>query len=340
MMTIADQGHPVLVTGGSGFVASWIIVELLKRGATVRATLRELARAESVRSGINREVSTGKLSFVKADMLGDDGWEDAMQDVRHVLHVASPLPVGEFAGTDIVSTSQQGVRRIFGAAKNARVKKIVMTSSIEAARPASPDHAISEGIWTELDERTDPYVRSKVISERDAWKFVARNEDGPRLTTILPSFVQGPALSEDFSPSIAMVKDMLIGKMPAVPHTGFHTVDVRDLAALHVNALFSPITDGQRIIGSGEYLWLIDVARILADALGPAALKVPTVQLSDDAVRAAAETNSALQRAVPQLGVRSALHSHVAETLLGWKVRPASETIADCGRSLLKLGLV
>jgi nucleoside-diphosphate-sugar epimerase len=88
-----------LVTGGSGYLASWTIVDLLKRGYRVRTTVRDLSREGTVRSMIARQAPThGQLSFVKANLLDEVGWEQATAETDYVLHVASPMPVGEYRG--------------------------------------------------------------------------------------------------------------------------------------------------------------------------------------------------------------------------------------------------
>ncbi len=155
------------------------------------------------------------------------------------------------------------------------------------------------------------------------------------LATVLPSSIQGPVLSTDYSASIDVVRLMVTGKMPALPRLGFSIVDVRDLAALHVQAMKAPASAGQRFIPAGEFLWFTDIARILRERLGARAAKVPKRRLPDLAVRIGGLFNPEMAQLAPNLGVRTNLSAAKAERLLGWTTRPAAESIIDAATSLI-----
>src|SRR5215468_7674136 len=87
-----DMAETVLVTGGTGYVAGWCIVELLNRGYTVRTTVRNLSKEQTVRANISAQIDPGdRLSFFVADLTSDDGWDTAVAGCDYILHVASPL---------------------------------------------------------------------------------------------------------------------------------------------------------------------------------------------------------------------------------------------------------
>jgi len=87
-----DTTAPVLITGGSGFLATHIILRLLNEGYRVRTTVRSLDRAPEVRTMLERAgADTTQLSFVAADLTIDDGWPPAVAGCEYVLHVASPF---------------------------------------------------------------------------------------------------------------------------------------------------------------------------------------------------------------------------------------------------------
>jgi dihydroflavonol-4-reductase len=115
---------------------------------------------------------------------------------------------------------------------------------------------------------------------------------------------------------------------------------VRDLARLHVEAMTAPAAAGQRFIATGEFLWFTDIAGILRERLGARASKVPRRRLPDWIVRAAAPFNAEMAQLAPSLGVRSRLSTAHAERLLGWRTRPAADSVTDTANSLLNLGLV
>ena len=198
---------------------------------------------------------------------------------------------------------------------------------------------VDETCWTDADEPgLAPYRRSKVLAERAAWEFVADQSTPMELTTVLPASVFGPALSLLSMSSLNVIAGLLDGSTPALPRLGFEVVDVRDVAAAHLLAMTAPARPGERFIVAGELLWFADIAGDLARAhLGPAAQKVTTASLPDDVLRSLAEANPELQSLLPLLGRELRHSSAKARDRLGWKPRPAVETIIESGRSILAL---
>ena len=337
-----EQGT-VLVTGGSGYLGSWIAVGLLRRGYRVRATIRNLARQDEVRAMIATEVDAGdRLSFVAADLLKDDGWDAAARGVDYVMHVASPMPIGEFRGQDVIRPAREGTRRILAAAAKAGVKRVVLTSSMSAASPKDKKGQVSdETVWTDLpDKPIYNYSRAKTLAEQDAWAFVRTEGDGMELATVLPSQIQGPVLGSDFSASVGVIAMMLRGKMPALPRIGFGIVDVRDLVDLHILAMTEPQAAGERFLATGDFLWFADMARILREKLGAHAAKVPTRKLPDLVVRLGALFNPEMAQMAPNLGVQTKANITKANRLFGWVPRPAAVSVVDAANSLIAHGLV
>jgi nucleoside-diphosphate-sugar epimerase len=84
----------ISVTGGSGFIGSHAILQLLAAGHTVRTTVRSLTREGDVRAMLKQGGAepSNRLSFVAADLENDAGWPEAVAGCEYVLHVASPLP--------------------------------------------------------------------------------------------------------------------------------------------------------------------------------------------------------------------------------------------------------
>jgi nucleoside-diphosphate-sugar epimerase len=327
----------VLVTGGTGYVAGWCVVELLRRGYDVRTTVRSPARAEAVRRAVATEVDPGpRLSFAVADLTADDGWKEAVDGCEHVLHVASPLGVD--GGKDLVVPARDGTLRVLRAATAAGVERVVMTSAANASSPSSyRDEGVSdETLWTDQDDPTlQPYRRSKTVAERAAWDFMADHDGPTTLTTILPGAVFGPVLTTDSLGSVRIIA-RLLGGMPGTPRIGFEIVDVRDLADIHIRAMTAPEAAGQRFLATGEFVWMRDMALALRAGLGDAASKVPTRNLPNIAVRLAAIADPTLREIMPALGRRHRHSTAKALRLLDWRPRPAAETVVACGRSLLE----
>ncbi|MES2742528.1 MAG: NAD-dependent epimerase/dehydratase family protein [Pseudomonadota bacterium] len=335
----------VLVTGGNGFIGGWTIVALLRQGATVRATVRNLDSAPALLARIAAQVEPGgRLTFFAADLGADDGWDAAVAGCDYVLHVAAPVGVAAPRDpNELIVPTRDGALRVLRAACRARVRRVVMTSAIEACRPplSSADGVSDETRWTELDDaRLGPYRVAKTLAERAAWDFMAGQSGPTTLTTILPSAVLGPVFSAHYAHAAQLVRRMLGGGMPRAPRFGFCVVDVRDVVALHLLAMTAPQAAGQRFIAAGEWVWMADVAAMLRAALGDAARKAPTRTMPDFVLRLVALFDRPARFVTPLLGRRHVFTSAKAQTMLGWRPRPAAETVAEAARSAIAHGLV
>jgi dihydroflavonol-4-reductase len=332
----------VFVSGGSGYIAGYLIRQLVQQGWTVHTTVRNLAREAQLRELL--AVDNTRLVLFAADLTRDAGWAEAIQGCSHVAHVASPLP-GKWVKTpdDLVVPARDGALRVLRAARAAGVRRFVMTSSVAAIiyGRGRGVHHFSEADWTPPDYRgISPYTLSKTLAERAARDWVAREGGGIEFCSINPSVVLGPVWGADHSSSIALVTRLLTGSMPGCPDLGFGLVDVRDVADLHLRALLAPDMAGERFIASGPFLKVIDIARILRQHLGEQASRVPTRRLPDLLVRVAALFDPLVRTAVSELGAERHTDPRHAREVLGWVARAPEQTIVDTARSLIERGLV
>jgi nucleoside-diphosphate-sugar epimerase len=329
----------VLVTGGSGFLGGWCLVELLRRGYRVRTTVRDGSREAEVRARIAPLVDPGdRLSVHVANLLGDEGWGEAVVGCDYVLHVASPFPPVQPKDPDeLIVPAREGTLRVLRAALDAGVERVVVTSSVAAVR-GGVDHApvpLTEADWTDgEDTGLQAYTRSKAIAERAAWDLVEERGERQKLAVVNPGAILGPVLSDDRSFSLELVERLLKG-MPGTPRIGFSVVDVRDVADLHLLAMTAPEAGGERFIAVARFQWMADVAAVLRERLGPAAAKVPKRSIPNFAVRAMGLFDPGVRSIASQLGQRVELSSAKAESTLGWSPRPTEETIVDCAQSLI-----
>jgi nucleoside-diphosphate-sugar epimerase len=329
----------VLVTGGSGYLGSWCAIELLRRGYRVRTTVRDLAREAEVRAAIGSEVDPGdRLTVLAADLLADDGWPEAVQGCEYVLHVASPFPPKQPDDPDdLIVPARDGTLRVLGAALDAGVERIVVTSSVAAVTGSGkPVHGrpLDERDWSDPENMAmTPYAGSKTIAELAAWDFMAERDATAKLATVNPGAIIGPVLSEDRSYSLQSI-ERLLGGIPGVPRIGFSFVDVRDVADLEIRAMTDPAAGGERFVAVQEFMWMADIAAVLRERLGEDAAKVPTRRIPDLLVRVMARFDPGLRSIVGQLGRKTSLSSEKAKTRLGWSPRPLEDTIAECARSM------
>jgi dihydroflavonol-4-reductase len=334
--------HRVFVSGGSGYIAGFLIRQLVAEGWTVHTTVRSLAKEAAVRKLL--AVDNSRLEFFAADLGSDAGWDAAMAGCGFVAHLASPLPHGVPKNADeLIAPARDGALRALRAAKAAGARRFVMTSSVAAISYGRGRgvHHFTEADWTLLDKPgLTPYIQSKTIAERAARDWVAKEGAGIEFCTVNPSVVLGPVWSADYSASVTIVKRLLDGSLGACPDIGFGVVDVRDVADLHVRALEAPGMAGERFIASGRFIKLREIADVLRAGLGPQARKVTTRDLPDWLVRVASLFNPLARAAVGELGsVRHQDASH-AKTTLGWATRPVEQSILDTARSLIVLGIV
>ena len=332
----------VLVSGGSGYIAGFLIRQLVAEGWMVHTTVRSLDKESAVRQVLN--VDNSRLRFFAADLTSDAGWADAMAGCGFVAHVASPVPAGAPRDADeLIVPARDGALRALRAAKAAGVRRFVMTSSVAAIAYGRGRgvHRFTESDWTNPDKPgLSAYIRSKTIAERAARDWVAKEGGGIEFCTINPSVVLGPVWSGDNSASVMIVKKLLDGSISACPDFGFGIVDVRDVADLHVRALKTPGMAGERFIASGRFMKLREVADVLRTTLGPQARKVTTRNAPDWLVRALALFNPLAKATLGELGnVRHQDASH-AKAVLGWSTRSEDQSIVDTARSLSELGIV
>lgn len=335
----------VLVTGGTGFIASWCIVELLKRGFAVRTTVRSLTREPAVRAAISAAIDPGdRLTFVVADLTADAGWDAAVAGCDYVLHVASPLGWDNPKDPDaLIVPARDGALRVLQAATQAGVKRVILTSACAAASPpmASEDGITDETLWTDPEDRQlNAYQKSKTLAERTAWQFMKDYHGPTTLATILPGAVFGPVLSAEHLGSVQVIARLLQGRLPGNPRLGFEVVDVRDLVDAHLRAMTSTQAAGQRFIAAGEFMWLTDISKTLRAKLGKSASKIPTRTLPDFVIQFFSLFDPSLRAMTPRLGRKHRHTSAKAQQLLGWQQRPAIATIIDCAKSLIARKIV
>jgi nucleoside-diphosphate-sugar epimerase len=337
----------ILVTGGSGFIGCHCILQLLAAGHQVRTTVRNLKREADVRSLLKEGGAEpgNRLSFLAADLENDSGWADAVAGCEFVLHVASPLPLHiPKDENELIVPAREGALRVLRAARNAGVKRVVLTSSFGAIGYGQKPRTapFDEKDWTDPNERSVlPYIKSKTLAERAAWDFIAKEGGRLELTVVNPVAVLGPVLGADFSASVHLVKRLMDGDVPGCPKLYFGVVDVRDVADLHIRAMTHPSAKGERFLAiTGDCLSMRDIALVLKKRLGAAAGRVPTREIPNWLVRLASLRDPAIKQILPELGKMKNATGEKARRMLGWSPRSREETVVATAESLVRLGLV
>nr|OQO28868.1 hypothetical protein B0A51_03450 [Rachicladosporium sp. CCFEE 5018] len=352
-MTDTNAGKIVLVTGGTGFIGSHCILQLLQAGYQVHTTLRKASRAdeikEAVRNGGVSEAQANGIKFFTADLMKDEGWEEACVGSIYVLHVASPFPAAPPKHEDeLIIPAREGTLRVLRAAKKAgTVKRVVITSSYAAIGYGHADRTTpyTETDWTDLDSgRPVPaYQKSKTIAEKAAWDFVKSDGGSLEVAVVNPVGVFGPLLSsKGDSTSLEIIKRMLEGALPGLPQISFGAVDVRDVASLHLLAMTNPKAAGNRYlaVADGPFISFKDISSFLKKGLPGQSKKVPTMQLPNFVLRLAALWDPAVRLITGELGKTNSASNSKAKTELGHVFKTSEESVISAAESLIKLGVV
>ena len=286
------------------------MLALLKAGYEVRTNIRSPARAADVRS----QLATGglddagdALTFAMADLTSDDGWAEAVAgcDTCCTWPPLSP-PCSRRTRDDLIVPAREGALRVLRAARDARVKRVVLTSSFAAIgyghRPT--DRAFTEEDWTDLGSGipVSAYVKSKTLAERAAWDFMAREGGGLELATVNPVGILGPALGSDYSSSVRLVKSIVDGRLPRLPRVSFGIVDVRDVASLHLLAMTRPEAAGEWFLAiAGEVMSAPEVALLIRGHLGTAG-RITTKAMPDWVLKSLAPFSRTVRGSLPDIG--------------------------------------
>lgn len=343
-----ENTERVLVTGGTGFVAMRIILQLLQQGYTVRTTVRNTDSEEKIiaalrANGIN---DFKHLSFAKAELTKDDNWAAAMKDCKYVLSVASPVffdvPKDE---QEAIRPAVEGIMRILKFAKAAGVQRVVMTSNFGAVGFSQTDKTreTTEADWTDVNLKgLSIYEKSKTLAERAAWDFIKKEGGGLEFATINAVAIYGPSLDAHISSSFHLLTNLLNGTMKMVPNISLNVVDVRDVADLHIRAMTNLAANRQRFIATADgQITLPEIAALLKSRMPEVAEKVSLKKMPNFIIKIGALFNARAKEGAVFLNMNRMVSNAKAKKLLDWKpIGTQEETIMAGVTSMVKYGLI
>lgn len=336
---------PVFVSGASGYIASWLVKELLAHGYRVRGSVRSLARAESYAHLTALPGAAERLELVEADLMTPGAFDAPVRGCEVVMHTASPYFLDpKDPQRDLVDPALHGTRSMLQACARADVRRVVLTSSV-AAVTDEPEtgRTLTEQDWNTRSSLTrNPYYYSKTLAEREAWRMA----EGAtyRLVVINPFVVIGPAMTRALNPSNFVVQAMLRGAYPGILRMTWGLVDVRDVARAHVLAMEVPGAEGRHLCCAGTMSM-----RSMCDLLlsnGWTSYGVPTRPLDHALGDALVWLGSWAQ----QSGTGSYLRTHIGripridnskiQRSLGLRFRPLDRSVLETADDLRRWGHV
>ena len=321
-----------MVTGVTGFIGQHCGAELLRQGYEVIGTMRSKEKAEAVCEGIAKVAPIDKLTFVEADLMSDEGWQEAMADCKYVLHVASPFIIADPEDeNEMISPAVDGTLRVLSAAKAVGVERTVVTSSLVAIIAGKLSGHYGTDSWSDPDEEIGTYARSKTLAEKTAWEFAKANDID--LVVINPGGVMGPTLTGRVEgESLTMISDIITGKYPLVPNICIGFIDVRDVAKLHVAAMTAEGAVGKRFIASSdEPLHFKEVTGILKDA---GYKKASTRQAPKFLLKVMSLFDDQVKGLLPMVGERQTVANQETYEILGWEPTPMDQSLIETAKSI------
>ena len=345
------ESKKILVTGGSGYIASWVVRYLLEDGHYVRATVRNRNDQKKIAHLQDLgEKHKGKLELFEADLLKEGSFDAPMEGCEIVIHTASPFFIKGIkdAQKQLIDPALSGTRNVLGAANRIEsVKRIVLTSSVAAIYGDNIDalkksnRTFTEQDWNESSSLTNqPYSYSKTLAEKEAWK-ICDAQSRWSLVVINPAFVLGPSLSSRMDgTSVQFMHDLVGGPLKSgVPDLTFGIVDVRDVARAHTLAALNENSSGRHILCSDTRTFL-EMAKALREKFGKS-LAIPRGQLPKFMVYMVGPIFGLSWGFLSKnLGVKYKLdHSRSVEDL-GIEYRTVEETLADHVEQMKASGLL
>lgn len=327
-----------LVTGGTGYIAIHVINSLVRKGFKVRTTVRNPKLAEKIEpiKKLNK-FAKYPIEIVQADLLDARSWTSALQDITHVMHVASPLLLNEPKNEDLeyIQPAVQGTINVLQACatEECQVERVVVTSSgLCIFGSEFENKTYNEDDWADFDKLKTGYIRSKLLAEEAAWKFVKQRKDADLpcfdLAVIHPVLVLGPLLHNSLGTSATRFLNVFANKLDKIPDLYYPTCDVRDVAAAHVQAALIPEAVNHRhvITSSTEFIPMSLWADILNEEFAQKGFKIPT-ELDEN------------QEHIP-MGKNSRINDYRMRRVLGIQPTDFKSTILDMAYSFIQNGIV
>jgi nucleoside-diphosphate-sugar epimerase len=320
----------ILITGLSGYIASWVGHTALKLGYRVRGTVRSLSNENKVKNLKNLYPSAKfEVELVEADLTSEKGWDSAVEGVTYILHVASPFPLKEPKNKqELIVPAVEGTLNVLKAASRAAKppRRVVVTSSTAAIAYGQnlDGNVFTDESWTVLNDPKNPvgaYVESKTLAEKAAWDFVTSLPEDKKfeLAVVNPTLVLGHVLAGSECTSVGIIAQTLLGKMPGLANITLDCVSVDDVAKIHLAAMVHPDANGKRFMAHGGQISFRELAAALRGEFSSKGYKPTSMNVPDFLVRFLSIFDPVSRVAVPMLNKKRNLQPLNAPQILNIK---------------------
>ena len=326
--------NKVLVTGASGYIALHTIYQLLQKNYQVRGTIRNSAKKNEIHEALQKKgCSIENLDLVEVDLLKDQGWDQAFEDVSHVLHMAATFTSKPVSTDEYMKPQLEGAQRILELSDKHNVKQLILTSSFVAVyNTTTSKTTFNEEDWSDLSTPgIADYDKSKTMAEKLCWDYVKKNHPSFSFTSLNPAGVVGPSMSNHLGVSNDFILQIVQGKVPMAPKFHLGWVHVEDVALAHVNAIDNPKVSGERVILYESDLWFRQVGQILFDE---GFKKAPTKEMANWMVKMIGLFDKSLKLLVPYLGKERKCNSQKAQELLGMYTKTSKQAFIESAKSV------
>jgi dihydroflavonol-4-reductase len=323
----------------------------LKLGYRVRGTVRSLNNEKKV--AFLRNLCPGSrydIELVEADLTSDKGWKKAVEGCSYILHVASPFPIEEPNDpNDLIMPAVEGTLRVLRAASELTTppKRVVITSSSAAISYGSETvgKVYNDEDWTCIDSKDFPinsYTKSKTLAERAAWEFVSNLPERKRfeLSTINPSFIQGPMLSTADCSSVKLIRQILLAELPGLPDLHFELVSVLDVARAHLLAMLIPEAANKRFLVSSTKIDMREMAVLLREEFTSLGYSPTTFHVPNILARFLSIFDSQVRSVVRNLGISRELDCVNAKKILGMNLKENKRLVIEMAYSAIAMGQI
>ncbi|XP_030549485.1 tetraketide alpha-pyrone reductase 2-like [Rhodamnia argentea] len=250
------------VTGGTGFIAAYLVKSLLENGHTVRTTVRD--PGDDGKVGFLKELKGAKerLRIMKADLTVEGSFDAAVHGVDGVFHTASPVlvPYDDNVRANLIDPCINGTLNVLKSCSRASsVKRVVLTSSCSTIRyhdDVQQVSSLNESHWsdTEYCKRHNLwYAYAKTIAEKEAWKLA--EQYGIDLVVVNPSVVVGPLLTPQPTSTLLWILAIVKGSRGEYPDMTVGFVHIDDVVAAHSLAMEEKRASGRLICSSSVAHW-------------------------------------------------------------------------------------